>query len=560
VNAMRSRIFLHAWTGNPERGQRFCEERYPSAEISTLTHRELRESGWSGQLRTLTRLKGHALVVYFQSLTDLKEPEIYLALHMLHRCKETVLADESGNIRVIRLKECARRLPGLILALGADAMVLAGTWLLFKWMRRQAGRSMTRWAGGGSPDIAYLYPYPLSRDFSGGATTHFLGFLRGLDENGGSCVVLSGCKFPFAVPFPVVEIPIRRKRYVFAESLVLSYNLRFVRQARKLLAGAKPGAIYHRHGRFVIAGVLLARALRVPLILEYNASEVWMAENWDPARFLPWIRLAEEVTLAGASAIVTVSEVLKLELIERGFPADRIFVNPNGVDPSKFRPDCVDREELRRRFGFEPQHVVATFAGTFAYWHGVEVLQEAIRQLFGEIPKGGAPKGAESNLRFLLIGKGLLHAEVRAALQKYEEQGLVVFPGIVPHEQMPAYLNVSDILLSPHVPMPDGRPFFGSPTKLFEYMAMGKAIVASSLDQIEAVLEHNRTAVLVQPGNADVLAQAVLAVAANAELRARLGQNVREAALAKHTWKINAANVLAAAGIRPVAAKSLTPD
>jgi glycosyltransferase involved in cell wall biosynthesis len=551
VNTKRSRIFLHAWTGNPEQGLRFVEERYPSAEISTLVHQELRESGWFGQFHALTRLKGRALVVYFRSLADVKEPEIFLALHMLHGCKETVLADESGNLRVITLKECVLRLPGLILALGADVMVLAGSWLFFQWMRWLAGHGVPRKAEGESPDVAYLYPYPLNRDFEGGAMTHFLGFLQGVAENGRSCMVLSGCRFPFEVPFPIVEIPVRRKRFVFAESLVLSYNWRFARQARKLLAGAKPGAIYQRHGRFVIAGVLLARALRVPLILEYNASEVWMAEHWDPARFLPWIRLAEEVMLAGASVIVTVSEVLRLELIERGLPAERIFVNPNGVDPSKFRPDCGDREKLRRRFGFEPQHVVATFAGTFGYWHGVEVLQKAIEQLFGGILRSGAPNGAENNLRFLFIGKGMLQAEMRAALRVYEERGLVVFAGMIPHEEMPSYLNLADILLSPHVPMPDGHPFFGSPTKLFEYMAMGKAIVASRLDQIEAVLEDNRTAVLVQPGNVDELAQAILSVAANAELRTRLGRNAREAARTNHTWKRNAAIAMSAAGIEP---------
>jgi glycosyltransferase involved in cell wall biosynthesis len=276
-----------------------------------------------------------------------------------------------------------------------------------------------------------------------------------------------------------------------------------------------------------------------------------MGNNWDPARFLPWIGLAEEVTLAGASVIVTVSEVLRLELIERGLPAERVIVNPNGVDPSKFRPDCGDREELRCRFGFEPQHIVATFAGTFGYWHGVGVLQKAIEKLFGGISGSGATNGAENNLRFLLIGKGMLQAEMRAALRVYEERGLVVFAGVIPHEEMPSYLNLADILLSPHVPMPDGRPFFGSPTKLFEYMAMGKAIVASRLDQIEAVLEDNRTAVLVQPGNVDELAQAILAVAANAELRTRLGHNVRQAALANHTWKRNAAIAMSAAGIKP---------
>ena len=117
--------------------------------------------------------------------------------------------------------------------------------------------------------------------------------------------------------------------------------------------------------------------------------------------------------------------------------------------------------------------------------------------------------------------------------------------GSFPMNRVPAYLDAADVLVSPHVPMPDGQSFFGSPTKLFEYMAMGKAIIASRLDQIAEVLTHNETALLVTPGDKDELATAIALAAANPGLRARLGRSVREAAIARHTWKQNAANVLA---------------
>ena len=146
---------------------------------------------------------------------------------------------------------------------------------------------------------------------------------------------------------------------------------------------------------------------------------------------------------------------------------------------------------------------------------------------------------------------------MQVALGEYQAQGQVVFAGRIPHDQAPAYLNAADVLLSPHLPMPDGRPFIGSPTKLFEYMAMAKAIVASRLDQLEKVLSHNETALLVEPGNAEELA-AILLAASNPELRDRLGRNARLAAIEKHTWKMNAANILASTGlrcaVRPVAA------
>jgi glycosyltransferase involved in cell wall biosynthesis len=116
---------------------------------------------------------------------------------------------------------------------------------------------------------------------------------------------------------------------------------------------------------------------------------------------------------------------------------------------------------------------------------------------------------------------------------------------MVSHHQVAAYLDASDILVSPHVPLPDGRPFFGSPTKLFEYMAMGKAIVASRLDQLAEVLKHNDTALLVNPGDVKQLMDAILLLSQDKRLRNKLGTRAREVAIAQHTWRNNVARVLA---------------
>ena len=137
----------------------------------------------------------------------------------------------------------------------------------------------------------------------------------------------------------------------------------------------------------------------------------------------------------------------------------------------------------------------------------------------------------------------MLHAETRARLKPLAGDR-VSFTGLIPHRQVSAYLDAADILVSPHVPMPDGRPFFGSPTKLFEYMAMAKAIIASNLDQLSQVLEHGRTAWLVQPGSASELASAIVLLAGDVELREQLGRNARTRALADHTWQKNAGRVL----------------
>jgi glycosyltransferase involved in cell wall biosynthesis len=241
------------------------------------------------------------------------------------------------------------------------------------------------------------------------------------------------------------------------------------------------------------------------------------------------------LTLRSADRIIVVSEVLRDGLIERGIPPDRIRVNPNGVDANYFCPGR-GREAGRSELRVEPDDVLVGFVGSFSLWHGIEILQQAIVRLLKSRPP--------CRLRFVLMGHGLLHEDMRSALAAYEESGEAIFTGLLPREKVAQYLDASDILVSPHVPNPDGSRFFGSPTKIFEYMAMGKGIVASRLDQLAEVLEHNRTALLVTPGNAEELAEAILCLALDAKKRQALGLAARRAAVKRHCWSHNVARAL----------------
>jgi glycosyltransferase involved in cell wall biosynthesis len=98
--------------------------------------------------------------------------------------------------------------------------------------------------------------------------------------------------------------------------------------------------------------------------------------------------------------------------------------------------------------------------------------------------------------------------------------------------------------VAPHVPLADGSEFFGSPTKIFEYMAMGKAIVASRLGQIGEVLADQETALLVEPGNVGELTAAIVKLVDSNDLREKLGTKAREVAEREYTWKHNAQRVL----------------
>jgi glycosyltransferase involved in cell wall biosynthesis len=154
------------------------------------------------------------------------------------------------------------------------------------------------------------------------------------------------------------------------------------------------------------------------------------------------------------------------------------------------------------------------------------------------------------------LGDGPLRAEVEGNLKEYTGTGRVIFTGSISPELVPRMLDAADILLAPTVPMPGGKKFFGSPSKLFEYMAMSKAIVASDLEQLGAVLAHGETGWLVPAGDDEALANAIEVLARDPELRQRLGSHARAVVAENHTWRRNALRLLAAVSEPPRADRS----
>jgi glycosyltransferase involved in cell wall biosynthesis len=525
----RNVTYLCVWSGDAKRALDLVANRRPGTEIREFPQRNLRVSGLTQRIRLLRGFHGQAIIFYFESLAEFKHRQVLVCFQLLHRCRETVLCDNRGHWESIRNIDILRSAPGILRSLLLDAGSIVFWWFYLQLCLKRARPAVH--IGASELELAYLIPNPASMGSGGGAISHIRGFLYGVKAAGLSCRVFSGTNLAQDA-FPNEVVPARKRPYFFWGAVMLAYNFVYVRGVQEYLASGPPRFFYQRHFAFSIAGALLSKRMNVPLILEYNGSEVWMADHWDPNPLRRWIRLCEEVTLRSAARIVVVSEVLRESLLAKAIPADRIRVNPNAVDPDYFYPGR-GRESGRKELAIDPEEVLIGFVGSFSFWHGIEILQQAIASLLSKKPV--------CRLRFVLMGDGLLHGEMRAALAAYEQ---VIFTGPIPRNKVAEYLDACDILVSPHVPMPDGSKFFGSPTKLFEYMAMGKGIVASRLDQLAEVLEHDRTALLVTPGNPEELAAAVERLALDRAKREALGAAARRAAVERHSWSHNVACAL----------------
>jgi glycosyltransferase involved in cell wall biosynthesis len=348
-------------------------------------------------------------------------------------------------------------------------------------------------------------------------------------------------------PVPTVRADVRthvippgRAFWDFQKLPELAYNRTCTRRAQAILCDQPPAFIYQRYSIDDYSGVALARAYGVPLVLEYNGPKVWVSRHWGsrlPPRHERLVEQIELLNLAAADVVVVVSEALRDELLARGVPERKILVNPNGVDVGRYAP-TVQGDAVRARHGLVGKTVVG-FIGTFGRWHGAEVLAEAFgmwRQLF---PEHG------DTVRLLLIGDGVTMPEVRTRLQRWGASEACVCTGLIPQQHGPEHLAACDFFVAPNVPNPDGSEFFGSPTKLFEYMAMGKGIVASDLGQIGRVLRHDDSGWLVKPGDVEDLVQGLQMLTVDEGRRRRLGEMARREAVARYTWREHTRRIVA---------------
>lgn len=373
---------------------------------------------------------------------------------------------------------------------------------------------------------------------AGGSVSHTAGVVNNLDRFTGRPLFLT----PTGVPgirsdIETAEATPAQRFWDFPELPHLYFDRTLTRAADRLVATRRFSLIYHRYRAGSFSAVKVSRRLGIPLVLEYNGSEVWVARHWGSPYLYEDLALSvEDLVIHSATMIVVVSTPLRDELIQRNVDPERVLVDPNGVDPALYNPD-VDGEEIRARYGFEDKCVIG-FIGSFGPWHGAEILAASFGKLVADWPE------QRERLRLLLVGDGSRHASVREAAAAMRIDDICTFTGVVSQEDGPAHLAACDILVSPHVENPDGTPFFGSPTKLFEYMAMAKPIVASALGQIAEVLEHEHTALLVTPGNLEELTHAIKRLIEDRELGQQLGRMARCEVIANYTWEIHVGRII----------------
>jgi len=262
----------------------------------------------------------------------------------------------------------------------------------------------------------------------------------------------------------------------------------------RLLRSGKVDVVHaHKFGSNLWAALLVPRG-RLPVLISHEHS--WSYEGT--------LRRIVDRELIGrrSDAIVAVSPTDRTRMIElEGIPAEKVVFIPNGIPD---RP-AGDDERVRRELGLSAADpVVGTVCGLRPEKE-VETILRALGRLAPHRPR----------LRFVVVGDG----PERGRLERLAaELGVpALFLGHRPNEEMPDLLAAMDVLVC-------SSRFEGMPLAVLEWMAAGKAIVASRVGGIPSILEHDREGLLVPPRDFVEFADAIARLLDDPLERRRLGE------------------------------------
>jgi glycosyltransferase involved in cell wall biosynthesis len=265
---------------------------------------------------------------------------------------------------------------------------------------------------------------------------------------------------------------------------------------------------------------LLAQALReaFSLAFVYEArgfpDMTWAARpGGDQVESYMLRRRAETQCMLDADAVITLSKVMRNHIVERGVPAERVFVVPHMVDTERFSPRAKE-PALVDRYGLEGK-VVVGYISSLVDYEGVDTLLRGIAEARRQRPE----------IVGLIVGDGHSMAALKTLAGELGLGDSVRFAGRVPHAETIEHYALIDIFVVPRKTLEVCA--YVTPLKPFEAMAMERCMVVSDLPALAETVADGEHGVVFTPESAESLASALTSVASDADLRAELGSRAR---------------------------------
>jgi glycosyltransferase involved in cell wall biosynthesis len=266
---------------------------------------------------------------------------------------------------------------------------------------------------------------------------------------------------------------------------------------------------------------LVASILKCPMVLEVHAP-FHLERRFrgrGESRLIKWFDHAQ---WRRAAFIRVVSKPVVKLLRNEG-------VNPDGIRFIPYGVDAAQPDSRKRRSADDPIQII--FVGSFYPYHGVEQLLAAFAMT----------RPRENNLRLCLVGDGWTRPACENMALELRIEDSTEFVGWLPRATVAQCLLEADIAAAPFLKL---EPFYFDPVKVLEYMAAGLPVIASNIKRIAEMLDFGRAGMLVPPRDAPALAEAIITLAKDAQLRRGLGENARRIIEQGYSRKIIAQNIV----------------
>jgi glycosyltransferase involved in cell wall biosynthesis len=229
-----------------------------------------------------------------------------------------------------------------------------------------------------------------------------------------------------------------------------------------------------------------------------------------------------------ADIVITVSYAMQDELIQAGFPAEKIRVCYNGVDPTKYSPEQVSQERIdavRQRYGLSNEDMMILFVGRLVWIKGVDKLIRAMPHVLQKIP----------NAKLVIVGLGDMRDYLEGLVRNLHLEDVVKFRfEFIPEEERIAHYASCDVAVYPSLYEP-----FGIVT--LEAMSMEKPVVVgaagtSGMREIVSISGSDQCGFHINPNDPTDIAWGIVSAIKDSEKKVQFGRNGRKRVLELFTW------------------------
>ncbi|WP_206483081.1 glycosyltransferase family 4 protein [Thalassotalea sp. G2M2-11] len=312
--------------------------------------------------------------------------------------------------------------------------------------------------------------------------------------------------------------------FVF-ELIEIMFNFISIFRLRKAVADAKADMIYERYSLFLFASVWWAKKHNIPIVLEINDSS--LVHRVRKLFFVSLARKFERWIFKNATGLVFISSEFKQIAEQEHGEIAPCVVSPNAADLDAFVINEDKAQKLRIKLNIDDK-VVIGYVGAFVHWHGIDWFVDLISEQLKNFP----------NIVLLLIGDGVSYEPIKQRIKQADIEEQVILTGRVAHHEVSTYLSAMDFGI-----LPDSNNY-GSPMKLFEFMAMGKGMVAPNFTPIAEVVKDDETSWLFPANDRQACIDKTLAVAKDTQAQKKVGTNARAYIENERQWKHNAQQLL----------------